>query len=88
MLDFIKSYPLYIPFIILNILIIYKVVKDVLNDDEGKNDEDDDDGGMSVSDKPVLDLPPGVTLPISPKEPVLNWCPHFAMEDNKKVLTS
>lgn len=72
MLDFIKSYPLYIPFIIVNIFIIYKVVKDVLNDDKGENDEDDDEGGVSEIDKPVLDLPPGVTLPTSPKVPVLN----------------
>lgn len=71
MLDFIKSYPLYIPFIIINIFIIYKVIKDVLNDDD-ENDGDDDEGGVSENDKPVLDLPPGVTLPTSPKVPVLN----------------
>ncbi len=72
MLDFIKSYPLYIPFIIVNIFIIYKVVKDVLNDDKGENDEDDDEGGLSEIDQPVLDLPPGVTVPTSPEVPVLN----------------
>ncbi|MFT5774053.1 MAG: hypothetical protein ACI9ZX_003466, partial [Algoriphagus sp.] len=53
MLDFIKSYPLYIPFIIINVFIIYKVVKDVLNNDKGQNDEDDDEGGVSEIDNPV-----------------------------------
>jgi len=72
MLDFIKSYPLYIPFIVLNVFIIYKVIKDVLNDEQEKNG-DDEDGGVFSSDIPVLDLPPGVSLPISPKEPVLIW---------------
>jgi hypothetical protein len=72
MLDFIKSYPFYIPFIIINVFIIYKVVKDVLNNDKGQNDEDDDEGGVSEIDNPVLDLPPGVTLPTSPKVLVLN----------------
>jgi hypothetical protein len=43
----------------------------VLRDDNGKND-DDDEGGILANNNPVLDLPPGVTLPISSKEPVLN----------------
>lgn len=71
MLDFFKSYPLYIPFIILNVFIIYKVIKLVLNDEKEKND-DDEDGGILANDYPKLDLPPGVTLPVSPKEPVFS----------------
>lgn len=64
MLDFIISYPLYIPFIILNIYIIYKVIKLVLSNDQQKNDDDNEDkGGISDDDNPVLDLPPGVILP-------------------------
>jgi len=41
---------------------------------KGKDDEDDNnDGGILVGDDdPILDLPPGVTLPVSPKEPVLS----------------
>ncbi len=73
MLDFIISHLLYIPFIVLNVFIIYKIIKDVLKDDKGKNDDDDDDdGGIFGSDKPVLDLPPGVSLPIASKDLVLN----------------
>lgn len=67
MLDFLISYPLYIPFIILNIYIIYKVIKMVLTNDQGKND--DDNGGDSFDENPILDLPPGVQLPS--KEPSL-----------------
>jgi hypothetical protein len=69
MLEFIISYPLYIPFIILNTLIIYKIVKGVMDEDKGQSD--DDDGGIFSSNNPILDLPPGVTLPTSTKEPVL-----------------
>ena len=71
MLDLLTTYPLYIPFLIVNIYIIYKVIKDVLNGKKGKND-DDDNGGLLANDQPILDLPPGVTLPLAPKEPVLN----------------
>lgn len=34
----------------------------VLTNDQEKND-DDDKGGISNDDNPVLDLPPGVELP-------------------------
>jgi hypothetical protein len=71
MLDLLTTYPLYIPFLIVNIYIIYKVIKDVLNGEKGKND-DDDNGGLLVNDQPILDLPPGVSLPVSPRETVLN----------------
>jgi len=63
MLDYLISHPLYIPFIILNIFIIYKVIKMVMGSDRDKNDDDDSDGGISDNDNPVLDLPPGVGLP-------------------------
>ena len=70
MLDYILSHPLYIPFIILNIYIIYKVIRYVLDYDPDKND-DDENGGNLKNDNPELDLPPGVTLPVSDKEPIL-----------------
>jgi hypothetical protein len=62
MLDHILAHPLYIPFILLNIFIIYKVIRLVLENDEEKND-DDRDGGIARDEDPVLDLPPGVSLP-------------------------
>jgi hypothetical protein len=71
MLEYVISHPLYIPFIIFNAFIIYKIIKTVLGNDKGKND-DDEDGGIFGNDHPILDLPPGVTLPLAPKEPVLN----------------
>jgi hypothetical protein len=43
----------------------------VLNGEKGNND-DDDNGGVLANDQPILDLPPGVSLPVSPKEAVLN----------------
>ncbi|MDP2042812.1 MAG: hypothetical protein Q8S14_17935 [Algoriphagus sp.] len=67
MLDYILSHPLYIPFIIFNIYLIYKVIRYVLDNNEG-----DENGGGSKNDNPVLDLPPGVTLPVSDKETILN----------------
>lgn len=63
MFEYLISHPLYIPFIILNIFIICKVIKMVMGSDRDKNDDDDSDGGISDNDNPVLDLPPGVGLP-------------------------
>ncbi len=71
MLEFLKAHPFYIPFIILNIYIIYKVIKMVVGGEEDKNDDDDRDGGISDDDNPVLDLPPGVGLP--DKESILSF---------------
>lgn len=71
MLDYILSHPLYIPFIIFNIYLIYKVIRYVLDNDQDNN-EGDENGGGSKNDNPVLDLPPGVTLPVSDKESILN----------------
>lgn len=70
MLDYISSNPLYIPFIIFNIYLIYKVIRYVLDNNQDNN-EGDENGGGSKNDKPVLDLPPGVTLPVSDKEAIL-----------------
>jgi hypothetical protein len=62
MLDYILAHPLYIPFIILNIFIIYKVIKIYVCNNKDNND--DEDGGIPENDDPVLDLPPGVSTPI------------------------
>ncbi len=67
MLDYIISHPLYIPFLIFNIYIIYKVIKYVM--DQDKNDHDEN-GGNLEDDDPKLELPPGVTIPVSDKETV------------------
>jgi hypothetical protein len=72
MIDFITSHPLYIPFLVFNTLVVYEVVKNLRGGDKGKNDDDDNDGGIYVDDDPVLDLPPGVTLPTPSREPVLS----------------
>lgn len=69
MFDYIIAHPLYIPLIILNIYIIYEVIKTVTGKDQGNND-DDQDGGITNTKDPVLDLPPGVGLPS--EESVLN----------------
>ena len=66
MLKFLLQYPLYIPFVIINIWIIYKLVKEVLNKDNDKDDPND--GGIPANnDDPDLDLPPGVSLPKEPE---------------------
>lgn len=62
MLDYILAHPLYIPFIMLNIFIIYKVFKIHVCKDQDNND--DEDGGIPENDDPVLDLPPGVSPPV------------------------
>ncbi len=68
-MEFISSHPLYIPFLIGNGLIIYEIYTIARkNNDKDKND--DEDGGTPIESDPILDLPPGVTLPASPKQPV------------------
>jgi len=62
MLEFIISHPDYIFILILNILVVFKVLMYIKNTNENGND--DNDGG-DMPDAPKLDLPPGVTLPIS-----------------------
>lgn len=47
----------------------------VAGKDQGGND-DDQDGGISNNDNPVLDLPPGVGLPS--KESILNVSTHIS----------
>ncbi|MEM9392180.1 MAG: hypothetical protein AAGA02_17005 [Bacteroidota bacterium] len=73
MLDYLSNHLLYIPFIALNIWVIYKVIKIFVyqKDDDDKNDDDDDNGGIDLTG-PELDLPPGVSLPTEPKEVVLH----------------
>jgi len=70
MQDFFTSHPLYIPFLVLNAYVIYKVIKDLLPNDQ--QNDDDDNGGIHVHDEPILDLPPGVTLSTPTKDLVLN----------------
>lgn len=70
MIDYIIAHPLYIPFLIFNIFVIYRMIKFVLNRDQDQND-DDDQGGIIKIDNPKVDLPPGVTPPVIDKEPVL-----------------
>jgi hypothetical protein len=61
------KHPYYIPFIIFNVWIIYRIIKMVINEEDQDNGDDrgdeDDDGGVDVNDDPDLDLPPGVSLP-------------------------
>ncbi|MEO0553200.1 MAG: hypothetical protein AAF149_08380 [Bacteroidota bacterium] len=72
MLEYLSDHLLYIPFVALNVWIIYKVIKIfVYQRDDDKDDDEDDDGGITIGD-PDLDLPPGVSLPTEPQEVVMH----------------
>ncbi|MCR9249835.1 MAG: hypothetical protein NXI20_05400 [bacterium] len=43
---------------------------------KGPSSDDDDDGGISVPQNPILDLPPGVTLPTGPGVKVTDDMPE------------
>jgi hypothetical protein len=62
MVAFLYSHPEYILFVIVNIFIVYRVVK-VVFDDNKDDDHSDDDGGIEQPTDPDLDLPPGVSPP-------------------------
>lgn len=66
MWSFIVDHPLYIPFILFNIWLVYRVVRAALNDDKDDEDHDDEGGGIDPVD-PDLDLPPGVSLSRDPE---------------------
>ncbi|MEM6643583.1 MAG: hypothetical protein AAF616_11440 [Bacteroidota bacterium] len=66
--EFLDAHPFYLMFIIINLAIIYLVVKMVIFKKDDDDEEDDDDEGGIGDDDPVLDLPPGVTLPKEPSE--------------------
>lgn len=65
---FIKN-PLISLLIIATFVAISKVLLRIWKGDSNNSDDDDQDGGISF-DEPILDLPPGVTLPVDDKEPV------------------
>jgi hypothetical protein len=65
--EYITNHPYYIPFILLNVYIIYRVILKVINDDLGDDGEDDDDDDPHLPEGPELDLPPGVSLPVEPE---------------------
>lgn len=66
-LQFLANHPLYIPFLILNIFIIYRVFSLIFMDNDDDQDQDDDSDDPNPPKEPDLDLPPGVSLPIEPE---------------------
>jgi len=46
--------------------LIFYVIKKYQSKDIHIDDENDDDGGIEVTNLPDLDLPPGICLPIDP----------------------
>lgn len=65
MLEFIENHPDYLFIVFINLVVVVKVLMYVKNME--KNNDDDDDGGI-ISKNPKLDLPPGVTLPITRRD--------------------
>jgi hypothetical protein len=50
-------------------VLVSKLLVRYLGNSPGNRDDDEDDGGISIDD-PVLDLPPGVTLPVEDRDSV------------------
>lgn len=62
--DYILDNPMYLLFLLVNVLVIYKVIQLSLREDQDDDDEENGGGGISGNDDPDLDLPPGVEPPI------------------------
>ena len=63
MIKFIYEHPDYLFLLFLSLFFIYKVLLHIVKyEDDSEDGDDDDDGGIPVED-PILDLPPGVSLP-------------------------
>ncbi len=69
MLSYIFDHPDYIFLLGFCTFLVIKVINIIIKDDN-QTDEGDDDGGILLTD-PVLDLPPGVTLPVDTPTPEL-----------------
>lgn len=52
-------------------IIIITIWYAIREKNNGKDNDDDDDGGI-YPDDPILDLPPGVSLPVNSPDPVLH----------------
>ncbi|MEL6557064.1 MAG: hypothetical protein AAFQ94_02705 [Bacteroidota bacterium] len=73
LINFIEKHPLYLCFIVINAWLIIHVIKELVykKDDDEKDSDDDSDDGITDDDDPVIDLPPGITLPDEPEEVIL-----------------
>ncbi len=71
MVEFVYNHPDYVFFVFLILFLITKVILDIIKSNNHGNEDmgDDDDGGV-YPDDPILDLPPGVTLPKEEPEAV------------------
>jgi len=62
MIDFIYQHPDYLFFLFLCLFFLYKVFLTIIGNNR---DEDDNDGGDNeLPEDPILDLPPGVSMPV------------------------
>ena len=72
LINFIERHPLYACFIIVNIWLVIHVIRELVYKKDDEDDQDDDsDDGIDNEDDPVIDLPPGITLPDEPEEVLL-----------------
>ena len=67
MFDFIQNNPEYIFVFGLSLFLVFKIIRAVLNYDQNDEDDQGNDGGIPDPD-PILDLPPGVSLPLTPSK--------------------
>lgn len=63
MVNFLQSHPDYLLVLGVLVFLVYKVIVAIKN--FRPEDDDDQDGGI-LSSEPILDLPPGVSLPTGP----------------------
>jgi len=69
--DFLAKHPTYIILLIFCLIAVVKVIIDIArgyDEKDNRDNSDNDDGGLEYDENPTLDLPPGVTLPVGPKE--------------------
>ncbi len=69
--DYINTHPLYFTLVLGSLLLVIYVIKRIISD-TGNDSSDSDEGGGPGNgrspDDPILDLPPGVSLPVEQEE--------------------
>ncbi len=71
MIEFLQRHPDYLLLFFLILFAIIKVMISIVQADDHDTSNDDDDSGGILEPDPILDLPPGVSLPTNKRSPEL-----------------
>ncbi len=63
LLEYLMNHPMYLIFLVLNAWVIWRIVRVSTRNSDDEDSDKGNDGNVPLDD-PILDLPPGITLPV------------------------